>query len=54
MNLFFAHTWLLGELGKPGHRQKSFPKLMVVGLDLGGWKDQGWAAWLITPLTNLG
>lgn len=30
MNLFFAHTWLLGELGEPGHMQKSFPKLMVV------------------------
>lgn len=36
MNFFFAHSWLLGELGETGHVQRSFPKLMVVGLDLDG------------------
>lgn len=54
MNLFFAHTWLLRELEEPRHVQRSFPKLMVVGLHLAGWKGQGWAARVIIPLTNSG
>lgn len=47
MNLYFSHTQLLGELEKSGHVYRSIPRLVVVGLDLEGWKGECWAAGVV-------
>lgn len=47
MNLYFSYTQQLGELEESGHMHRSFPMLVVVGLDLEGCKAQCWAAGLI-------
>lgn len=47
MNLYFSYTQLLGELEESGYIQKSFPRLVVVGQDLEGCKDQFWAVGVI-------
>lgn len=43
MNLYLSSTHVLGELEESEDMCRSFSRLVVVGLDLEGYKGQCWA-----------